>query len=83
MPSSTSTSKRMSRMDIQLDARGLPPPQPLERCLDALAGLDADQRLVLWLDREPFPLYAILQRNGFHYEGVQAGHCFQVLIRRM
>lgn len=70
-------------MDLQLDARGLPPPEPLERCLDALAGLAPGQGLVLWLDREPFPLYAILQRNGFHYEGVDAGHCFQVLIRRI
>jgi uncharacterized protein (DUF2249 family) len=48
-----------------IDARGLSPPQPFELVMDALCDLAADQELVLILDREPTPLYQVLERNGY------------------
>lgn len=48
-----------------LDVRGLEPPEPLERVLDALCELGTDERLQVLIGREPYPLYAILQRNGY------------------
>lgn len=52
---------------ILLDARGLPPPEPLELTLEAISTLDKKQQLRLLIDREPFPLYDILRNNGFEY----------------
>lgn len=53
--------------EIRLDVCGLEPPEPLERVLEALATLRADQCLCMVIDREPRPLYAILDRNGYAY----------------
>lgn len=48
-----------------VDARGLMPPEPLERALEALNRLEPGQRLLLLLEQKPFPLYSILERNGY------------------
>lgn len=48
-----------------LDARELEPPEPLERTLEALDELVQGERLRVLLPREPFPLYAILDRHGY------------------
>lgn len=48
-----------------LDARWLPPPEPMERTLEMLDAIGVEDKLVLLLHREPFPLYDILWRNGF------------------
>lgn len=48
-----------------IDARGLEPPEPLERVLTALDTLQPDQCLRFLIHLEPYPLYAILERNGF------------------
>jgi len=48
-----------------VDARGLPPPEPLELTLAALDGLERGEEVVLMLYREPYPLYGILKENGF------------------
>ncbi|HRH81968.1 MAG TPA: DUF2249 domain-containing protein [Thiobacillaceae bacterium] len=50
--------------DVELDARGLEPPEPLERTLAAVALLRPGQRLRLLIHREPFPLYAMLDGMG-------------------
>lgn len=52
---------------IHLDVRGLQPPEPLERVLDALDRLAPGKRLVMLIDRAPLPLYRILDRNGYRY----------------
>lgn len=52
---------------ITLDVRGLEPPEPLERVLEALAVLLRGQRLRMLIDREPRPLYSILNQNNFSY----------------
>jgi uncharacterized protein (DUF2249 family) len=60
--------------DIFLDVRGLMPPEPLERVLDALDSLTAKGRIVMMIDREPLPLYRILERNGYHYRAIAQDH---------
>lgn len=51
-------------MNLVLDVRGLPPPEPFERVMVALADLAAGDTLTLMLDRVPHPLFRILERDG-------------------
>lgn len=51
--------------EIFLDLRAMFPPEPMERVLDALAVLAAGQQVRILIDREPHPLYRILERNGY------------------
>ena len=53
--------------EINLDLRGLFPPEPMERVLDALSTMTMDQKVRMLIDREPLPLYRILDRNGYPY----------------
>lgn len=53
---------------IDLDVCGLQPPEPMERVIDALERLQDNQRLRMLIDREPRPLYRILERNGYPYQ---------------
>lgn len=55
-------------MNIVVDVRGLEPPEPFERAVEALADLAPDQLLVLRLDRVPYPLLRILDRDGCRYD---------------
>ena len=48
-----------------LDVRGLEPPEPLERVLDALDRLPHGEQLCMLIEREPRPLYRLLSNNGF------------------
>lgn len=50
-----------------IDARDMVPPEPMERTLEALDFLERGEELQLWLTREPFPLYRILNTNGYAY----------------
>jgi uncharacterized protein (DUF2249 family) len=67
--------------DLVVDARGLEPPQPMERILEALTILQGGQRLRFLMHREPFPLYRLLQRNGYQWrtERSSAGD-FEIVI---
>lgn len=60
----------MTTPEITLDVRGLPAPEPLEHCLEALADLEPEQKLNMMIDREPHPLYRILERDGFKHNCV-------------
>lgn len=51
--------------EIHLDNRGLEPPEPMVRILEAITGLSPDDRLVVLMDREPLLLYPELERRGF------------------
>ena len=67
---------------IELDVRGLEPPEPLQRTLDALSLLKPGQRLRMLIDREPRPLYGILQRNGYRHETkLLPDYVFEITIR--
>jgi len=50
---------------LEVDARGLEPPQPLVKILEALATLPAGARLRARTDRRPMHLYAQLEERGF------------------
>jgi uncharacterized protein (DUF2249 family) len=52
-------------MNAPLDLRGLMPPEPMERVLDALDTITSTAPLTVLLEREPHPLYRILERNGY------------------
>lgn len=50
---------------LDVDARGLEPPQPLVKILEALTSLPAGALLRARTDRRPMHLYAQLQERGF------------------
>jgi uncharacterized protein (DUF2249 family) len=52
-------------LDLTLDVRGMEPPEPLERVLETIGDFVAGDRLKLIIDCEPFPLYRILDNNGY------------------
>ena len=51
-----------------VDVRGLEPPEPFERAMEALATLPAGGGLILLLDRMPYPLLRMLDRDGYRHE---------------
>jgi uncharacterized protein (DUF2249 family) len=68
--------------EVQLDVRGLEPPEPMERVLDALARLQPDEQIRMLIDREPRPLYRILDQNDYAYTVNQRdGYLFDIVIR--
>ena len=67
---------------IELDVRGLEPPEPLVRVLSALDTLPAGASLLLKIDCQPMPLYRILERNGYAYdERPGSESAFEITIR--
>jgi uncharacterized protein (DUF2249 family) len=57
--------RNKSQMVQDLDARGLEPPQPIVKILEALASLPAGAELHARTDRRPMHLYAQLETRGF------------------
>jgi uncharacterized protein (DUF2249 family) len=53
---------------IELDVRGMQPPEPLERVLEALDRLGEGDGLLVKINCRPAPLYRILERNGYTHE---------------
>ena len=54
-------------MLLEIDARTMQPPEPLERVLEALDTLAPDDEIELVVNHEPAPLYRILARNGYSH----------------
>lgn len=50
-----------------VDARGLEPPQPMARILEALPTIEAGGQLLAMTDRRPMLLYPKLEDRGFKY----------------
>lgn len=50
-----------------MDVRGLEPPEPLERVLEAVATLQPGERVRMIHRREPCLLYPLLEKRGFRY----------------
>jgi len=68
---------------IDVDARGLEPPQPMVRILDTLAGLPQGAKLRARTDRRPVHLYPHLEDRGFIGESEeQKDGSFITYIRR-
>lgn len=53
---------------MELDNRGLLPPEPMVRIMAALENLPAGEELHVLMDRRPLPLYAILEQRGCKVE---------------
>lgn len=69
--------------EILVDARGLEPPEPMEKVMQTLALLRPAQRVRLLLHREPFPLYSILAERGYlHDTRMQTDGSYVILIRQ-
>lgn len=65
----------------ELDVRGLEPPEPLQRALEALASLQPGEQLHILIHREPFPLYGRLREYGFAHRTTKlADDCYEILI---
>ena len=68
-------------MDQDLDVGGLEPPEPMVLILEALDRIQPGQRLRVLIDREPHPLYRVLERNGFaHSISARPDYRFELLI---
>ena len=50
---------------LEIDARGLEPPEPMVRILEALAVLPPGAELIAHTDRNPMHLHARLEERGF------------------
>lgn len=59
----------------KLDARELPPPEPLRQTLERVAEMDDDAVLVQLNDRAPQHLYPKLTDRGYEYETVETDDC--------
>lgn len=68
---------------IEVDARGLEPPQPMVKILEALTNLPAKTGIRARTDRRPMHLYAHLEERGFVGETTeQTDGSFLTHIRR-
>ena len=56
---------------IEVDARFLQPPEPMERTVEALDRLRPGGEVQLLLHREPHPLYQMLRQSGYRYRAGQ------------
>lgn len=66
----------------ELDVRGLEPPAPMMRIMEALARAP-QQALRVRIHREPFPLYELLAERGFCWRTTPlADGSYELLIRR-
>jgi uncharacterized protein (DUF2249 family) len=70
-------------MPVVIDARGLQPPEPLERTLAALETLADGEELTLLIRCHPVPLFAILEGMDYDWqETVLKDGTHRVAIRR-
>ncbi|MGV7207194.1 DUF2249 domain-containing protein [Oxalobacteraceae bacterium A2-2] len=70
----------MEAVTRELDVGGLEPPEPMVRILDTLLDLPPHQGLRVLIDREPVPLYRVLQRHGYAWRCTPLGRRYEVLI---
>lgn len=74
------TSAPSDRRIETLDARELPPPQPLQETLEQLTQLDESELLVQYNDRAPQHLYPQLTDRGYDYETIETDACTVTVI---
>jgi len=68
---------------VQVDARGLEPPQPMVTILEALNALPPGAQLHAHTDRRPMHLYPLLEQRGFSATTeAEADGSFLTIIRR-
>jgi uncharacterized protein (DUF2249 family) len=64
---------REARDAVRLDVRGMEPPWPMVRALEALERLGAGERLEILHDRRPLFLYPQLDERGFRHATDELG----------
>lgn len=73
----------MNATTLDVDARGLEPPQPMVRILEALEALPEGGTLRALTDRRPMHLYALLEHRGFQAQTQpESDGSFATFIRR-
>jgi TusA-related sulfurtransferase len=65
-----------------LDLRGLPPPEPLVRTLEAAAALGAGAELVVLTERCPVHLLPLLLERGLEVETRELPDAHETRVRR-
>lgn len=50
-----------------IDGRGLEPPKPFELVMEGIADLESGHTIKLLLDRMPWPLFRVLDRDGYRH----------------
>ena len=66
-----------------VDARYMEPPDPFVKTMEMLDILQAGEKMLLLLFREPHPLYKVLKQNGHDYEvELMPDGTFEILISR-
>lgn len=82
-PSTTRSEPAPAPAVLEVDARGLEPPLPMVRILEATATLPPGTTLRARTDRQPLHLYAHLEERGFTAETTPATDGgFVTVIRR-
>jgi len=66
------TTVPLDRPRVTLDARRLPPPEPLRKTLERVAELDDETVLVQFNDRVPLHLFPQLDDRGFEHATVES-----------
>lgn len=67
----------------EIDVRGLAPPEPFEKIMQALHGLSPGAVLQVLIHREPFPLYEVMRDAGYAWQTqVLAEDDFRIIISR-
>lgn len=70
-------------LEVLVDARWLPPPEPMEKVLTALDLLRPGQHVRFLIHREPLPLYGMLDDMGYrHRSQAMPDGCHEILIER-
>ncbi len=67
-------------LEIELNVCALEAPEPMERVLEALCELAPEDRLAVLIEREPHPLYRILDRHGYRHCITQRYDCLYDLL---
>ncbi len=66
---------------VKLDNRGLSPPEPMVRILEALGQMQPGEVLEVFNDREPLFLYPELELRGHVIKTERQGNFYRLLIR--
>ena len=69
--------------NVEIDNRGLAPPEPMVRILAGLKELGDGDELVALMDREPRMLFPELERRGFTWEFTAEGDGGVLTVRRL
>lgn len=75
----------MSRpVAVLLDLRRLPPPQPMQRILEALDRLPRGEHLIAMTPLHPAPLLEMLDADGFAWrtQPLAMNHCWLAICHR-